>query len=523
MSTQRTRMIRLLDRGFYPAELPPPFQTKNFSSVRELLTPSKNYHSNTIFFNGPKLDSKLRTFGIINPISYFLLCEHIAKNWTNIVKIFNLSNCTAEKPKFPSVSTGGRAIRSASLNYQKLEQNRLASFFPIIVNLDINRFYESVYTHSIPWAVLGKDLAKSRYRSNTLNKHWSNELDLLSRNSNDRQTIGLPIGPDTSRIISELVLSRIDYEILASNKVLRPTQIYHNIDDYQIGVYGSNEAEDAQSCFVRAINKYGLRLNDVKAATDYSTNFSPRKFQRHFDILKNKKGRRFVDHFFEILYYEIPKHPNLNVLGYTLRRFARKIARNGKKELVCQYLQILMFKFPHQARWILPLLLGFYKAEEIDTGINELVIWGIENSVRKNDTGTLLWFLYAAIFLRVRLKGRSIDLCLGVSNELVDIMLFHGRSEGLFTGEISALRRRYLDNKFNTSAWLPLYEVERNGWDNSKVFKKIGSDDDEDKLFETLQSNNVEFYLSDSKYFQVEAFNGWKLKEKSFIDKSWND
>lgn len=159
-----------------------------------------------------------------------------------------------------------------------MDQNYLASLFPIIVNLDINRFYESIYTHSIPWAVLGKDEAKHQFRSGRLTGHWSHKLDKFASYSNDRQTTGLPIGPDTSRIISELILSRIDYEIVSNSKGIRSTQIYHNIDDYQIGVYGSNEAENVQSGFVRAVSNYGLRLNDGKATTDYITEFSPEKF-----------------------------------------------------------------------------------------------------------------------------------------------------------------------------------------------------------------------------------------------------
>ena len=518
MSSQRTRMIRLLDRGFYPDELPPPFQTKNFSSVLEVLKPPKDYRSNTIFFNGSRFDGMIRTFGIINPISYFLLCEHIANNWVNIVKVFKLSNCNVKKPKFPSVNASGRAIEYASLTYQKINQNHLASFFPIIVNLDINRFYESIYTHSIPWAVLGKDKAKGQLHSQDFTEHWSNKLDIFARNSNDQQTIGLPIGPDTSRIISELILSRIDYDILSNNKAIRSTQIYHNIDDYQIGAYSSNEADNAQSGFVRAISNYGLRLNDFKTNTDYVTKFLPEKFQTHFDILDNQHGRRFVEHFFEILCFQIPKYPKLNVLGYTLKRFAERIADSKEKDLVCQYLQRLLFKFPYQARWLLPILLGFYKAEGTNARIDKLIVWGVEDRARKGDIGTLLWFLYAAIFLRVQLRKGSVDLCLGISNELVDIMLFHGRSLGLFVGKISTLQSRYLDSKFGTSAWLPLYEVERKGWDDSSAFKKVGRDDDKDNLFEILRSKNVEFYLSDSKYFQVEVFNGWNLTEQGFID-----
>ena len=523
MSSSRTRLIRLLERGFYPVELPPPFQTRNFHSVINTLKPPANYRGSTTFFDGSTFRGDLRTFGVINPVSYFLISKHIADNWVEITKIFNLSNCSGTRPKFPSLNADGRAIRFASLTSKKLGQHRLASLFPVILNLDINRFYESIYTHSIPWVVIGKDEAKQLHRTGNLSEHWSDKLDTFSRNSNQGQTVGLPIGPDTSRIISELILSRIDSEIPSNDNKLHFSQIYHNIDDYQIGTYGLNDAENAQSCFVRAISRYGLRLNDFKTTIDHGLTSSPANFQRHFDILAEQRGQQFVEHFFEILYFEIPKHPDSNVLGYALKRFAPKLARNREKELVCEYLQRLLLAVPHLARWLLPLLLGFYKAKGVNTGIQRLIVWGVEISTRRNDVGTLLWFLYAALFLRIQLRTKSVELCLGMSSELVDIMLFHGFSKALFSRRIATLRKRYRNGNFQTSAWLPLYEVERRAWDISSAFKKIGQKDDKKKLFEHLHDNYVEFYLTDQKYFQVEAFDGWKLTTQTFSEDEPDD
>lgn len=517
MSSPRTRFIRLLDRGFYPAELPPSFQTKNFSSVLNTLQPSQYYRSSTIFFNGSAFHGDIRTFGVINPVSYFLICKHIAQNWAEIKKVFKLSRCSGTQPKFPSLSANGRAIWSASLASKKLGQHRLSSLFPVIVNLDITRFYQSIYTHSIPWAVLGKDEAKRRLRARD-NSHWSEKLDMFTRNSNEGQTIGLPIGPDTSRIISELILSRIDSEIPLNGNKLYQSQIYHNIDDYEIGTYGREDAENAQSCFVRAINRYELRLNDSKTIIDHGIMFSPSNFQRHFDILADQDGKNFVEHFFEILYSEFSKHSHSNVVGYALKRFASKLARNSEKDLICEYLQRLLLAAPHLARWLLPLLLGFYKEKSGNAGIRGLIVWGVEISTRRNDVGTLLWFLYAAIFLRVRLEVKSIELCLGMSNELVDVMLIHGNNKNLFASGIDTLAKRYENSDFQTSAWLPLYEVERNEWETLDAFRKIGGPDDESRLFETLQDNNVGFYLSDLKYFRVEALNGWKLTQQDFSE-----
>ena len=63
---------------------------------------------------------------------------------------------------------------------------------------NISSYFSTIYTHTIPWALYTKVLAKAnrgksdQYLSNTLDQHWMG--------MQDGQTIGLPSGPDTSHI-----------------------------------------------------------------------------------------------------------------------------------------------------------------------------------------------------------------------------------------------------------------------------------------------------------------------------------
>jgi hypothetical protein len=96
-----------------------------------------------------------------------------------------------------------------------------------VIQTDISRFYQSIYTHSIPWALHGKAAAKAN-RSRRL---IGNTLDKLVREGQDRQTIGVPIGPDTSLIIAEIILSSVDEAL--KRKRLKNGLRY--IDDYDFG------------------------------------------------------------------------------------------------------------------------------------------------------------------------------------------------------------------------------------------------------------------------------------------------
>jgi hypothetical protein len=404
---------------------------------------------------------------------------------------------------------------------KRKRQQHLASVFPVILNLDVNRFYGSIYTHAIPWAVLGKDTAKAMYRAKTLRGHWSDTLDVLVRGCNQTQTIGIPIGPDTSRIISEIILSRIDEELTAAGSGVRSTQIYHAIDDYQFGVISQKDAEDTESRFVRIIGKYGLKLNDFKKSVQYGISFRPSNFQRRFDLLKDH-DKNFVETFFEILYDLVDKHPDANVIGYAMKRFARVLASSPQQTLVQEYLQRLLYAAPHQARFILPLLLGIYRRDGTDSDTNRIIKWGVEISARRNDVGNLLWFLYSSIFIRCRLGSSLCVQCLSTENELVDLVMFHGRSEGLFSIDLGSLRARYQNAEFGSSAWLPLYEVERRGWDIHSTFRKIGTTDDPGSYYNNLRSISCEFYVTDGNVFSVEAFDGWNLSEDSFRIRNLN-
>jgi len=480
--------------------------------------PNAGYWGETIFFDGSTFRGALRQFGIINPVSYFLLSDFIARKWSEIVKVYKLSSCSGGRPKFNSMAAQGRAILSSSIGLKRKNQQHLASSYPIVLSLDINKFYGSIYTHSIPWAVLGKGPAKAQFHAHTLTSHWSSELDKLTRNCNQRQTVGIPIGPDTSRIISELILSRLDYELCQKGSGVAKNQVFHNIDDYQFGVLDTAEAEDAQSHFVRTLARYEFRLNDFKTKIEQGLEFSPSNFQRRFDHLSRLSGRAFVEHFFETLYELAPLNAGANIIGYSLKRFAKKVARNKEKELIREYLQRLIYASPHQARWAFPILIGITKNLGLTREVKRMVVWGVNISARRNDTGSLLWFLYAAIYLEIKLNKQSCLSCFGLNNGLIDLMLVHGKTLGLFSLNIIKLRRRYLHSAFNTAAWLPMYEIEKRGWDASPAFTKIGTASDNSSLYDNLRTAGVDFYVAEQSAFELEAFDGWNMTQADFSD-----
>jgi transcriptional regulator with XRE-family HTH domain len=192
-----------------------------------------------------------------------------------------------------------------------------------VLKTDIARFYHSIYTHSIPWAIHSKAAAK---RDRTPNL-WGNSLDKLIRDSQDGQTMGIPIGPDVSLLIAELLLSAVD-EALVKRTGVRGVRY---IDDYELSFNTLADAERVRGVLQELLGDYELALNSAKTAILEL----PLQLQEpwvselgHFDLRARKKGQhtdllRYFDRAFVlarsypaegVLKYAVGKAANLTVL-----------------------------------------------------------------------------------------------------------------------------------------------------------------------------------------------------------------
>jgi len=87
-----------------------------------------------------------------------------------------------------------------------------------------------------------------------------NLLDLAIRNGQDKQTIGIPIGPDTSLAVAEIILSSIDNKL---GSVVTKRE-FRYIDDIGCGFKSISEAEDALANLQRCLGDLQLQLNPKK-------------------------------------------------------------------------------------------------------------------------------------------------------------------------------------------------------------------------------------------------------------------
>jgi hypothetical protein len=253
-------LYELLNRGYFPKELPPPFNTSSFAKA----VSGTIFDSHYAAFKGPaaaeytpynlaRAGTLRRRLALINPILQFNLCRELESRWPAIsaeIKTGSLGGITET-----ALGGSGRAVISSTVDkFTSLRAaNRATARF--LLKTDISRFYHSIYTHSIAWAAHGKTVAKAERHSKG---HYGNVLDKLVRKCQDDQTLGLPIGPDTSFILSEFVLAAAEKKFTEKIKRLNG---FRHVDDYELCFETRSDAEQGLAALQESLTEFELALN----------------------------------------------------------------------------------------------------------------------------------------------------------------------------------------------------------------------------------------------------------------------
>ena len=263
------RVHRLLDVGYFPSQLPPPFTTSDLAAghvgfyskwfalqpvpAKGTKTP-KAKSSKQELFSVARAGHRRRVTSLTNPIAQTYLASHIGQHWGELLRHFRHSRISASHPRF--LADGKRAANIVPMQALYEKKVLRAAGYRYMLRSDISRFFPTIYTHSVPWALHGKATAK---KSRSPTKHFGNLLDTALRQGQDEQTFGLPIGPDTSHIIAEAVATAVDLELKKRLKAFPAGFRY--VDDYYLFFSSVTEAETALAALVKALKDFELQVN----------------------------------------------------------------------------------------------------------------------------------------------------------------------------------------------------------------------------------------------------------------------
>lgn len=155
--------------------------------------------------------------------------------------------------------------------YEHHRFHRSEKKFKYLKSFDISKCFDSIYTHSIAWAVLGLDSVKENITPS--NKTFAGKFDKLLQYSNYGETNGIVIGPEFSRIFAEIILQQIDFQIdneLRKRKLISGTdyEIFRYVDDYFLFCDDDRLKEEVLVMFNHALKPYKLGVNEQKT-NDY--------------------------------------------------------------------------------------------------------------------------------------------------------------------------------------------------------------------------------------------------------------
>lgn len=152
--------------------------------------------------------------------------------------------------------------------YESYKYQRAEKKFQKLVKFDIQSCFDSIYTHSIAWALNGgKDVYKEHFKSedNTMGYLW----DKIMQRMNYNETNGIVIGPEFSRIFAEIILQQIDSKVqskLLSKGMVNNVdyQCFRYVDDYFFFYNNDNVKDEALVLFINELKTYKLTISNEK-------------------------------------------------------------------------------------------------------------------------------------------------------------------------------------------------------------------------------------------------------------------
>lgn len=253
----------LLRNEVFPAELPPCFSTDDLAANATLAIATSNSfgqgYSIPLTYSGYKSESSRRKFALPNPYHYCKAVDFIVKNESQIKAILEKSKYSLTAPierqprqKQPYAKRSNTVLDTKREIECLFQENRYE------IRLDINAFFDNIYTHCIPWVVHGIAVAKKHRNNMTL---LGNQLDKLMRALNYDQTNGILVGNAVSRIISEIILCSVDEQI---SKKFPEISCCRFVDDYYIYVSKSSQIQEIISYIRTCLAQYELSFNENK-------------------------------------------------------------------------------------------------------------------------------------------------------------------------------------------------------------------------------------------------------------------
>lgn len=151
--------------------------------------------------------------------------------------------------------------------YESYEYQRAEKRFDNLLKFDISRCFDSIYTHSLSWALNNKKIVKDNLKD--YDNSFGGKFDKIMQQMNYNETNGIIIGPEFSRIFAELILQKIDKNVekelyKKGYKYKEHYDIYRYVDDFFVFYNNEKTKADILALYKVKLQEYNLFFNDSK-------------------------------------------------------------------------------------------------------------------------------------------------------------------------------------------------------------------------------------------------------------------
>jgi Reverse transcriptase (RNA-dependent DNA polymerase) len=483
----------LLGKGYFPKELPPPFETRDLAANLSALEASSTLTGGAtecVGHNLARVSGTRRPLRVPNPRSFILLARELQQQWSAINAHLKTANLAISRPVV--TRTHERAVRPQFHIREKAHRRALT--WPArryVLRTDISQFYSSIYTHAIPWALHSKTVAKANKGETD-----GDLIDKAIRNCASGQTTGVPIGPDTSLVVAEIILTAVDngFSGLFGN-----CRGFRYLDDYELAFESRAEAEEGLALLEVSLGKFELVLNPYKTrilelpqpfkdrwTTELAT--WPVRTDSHAKTDNDLIG------LFSRAAEIATSHPGC--LNYALRKSRNIPITRDTWPLLQSLVWGAVSAEPTAMATALDLL--NVKADEVNSTVSkEPASEVLEAVIRRHapiqNASEVAWALWAALTLGAGLSADMAKRVASVDDDFVALLALDASARGRFpAGALDANHWATLvadADAFQSDHWLLAYEGAVRGWLTSAAehFKK-------DPFFASIQRAGVHFY-----------------------------
>lgn len=501
---QATLLSGLIQHNFFPAqkkdegEIPPIINSVTFTPaiadrLRNIYSRKGGYDQ--IEYRSTRFNNVSRTLSIPHPVPYSKLCYAIRDNWNHFEYINTSINSLSN---LKSHGDGRVLVIDYENTHMKIERHVSLTFSKrFYVETDILNFFPSIYSHSIPWALVGFGVAKKQRDS----KLWFNKVDKCVRAMKRDETNGIPIGPATSNIISEAILVRIDMILKDEGFVF-----IRFVDDYTAYFDTYEEAERFIRRLGEELSKYKLLLNAKKtfigqlpcpSSSEWILDLTTR-------IPMNKSVTSNIIRFLDYAVNKQSINPDGSVIKYAVKTIVRDVD-DKSVDVVLKYILGLCIKYPI----LIPVLNVLFDklGESSEFVYNYQLIRILEEHTINRRSDAMAWMLY---YLNKLHQSIPLNVARSIiaSSDCISILMLY------LSGQYDSEVIEFCNNLDKTDVflldqqWLLLYQLFLDG--------KIANPYSDEKAYIDLLENKTD---TPQKAMQreIEAFNILKANGVSFV------